>query len=317
MLASRSFPTCAAVALLVLCTATAAADDLPFQPESPWLVPASASRTPARLRLVQDRDVPSSVLFFWPSDAPPQGGHPGHSEPLASDRPDFTEASCTVGAGVLQIEMGYTVFYDDGEGRVVAHSFPETLYRIGVLEDWLELRIGWNYGSETTTIAGVSDTVSGSQDLYLGVKLGLTPQQGPFPEMALVPQMTVPVGGPFTNDRTLPGVNWLYGWDINEFLSTAGSTQINLRIDDGSNHDYAEFAQSWTIGYTLTEKLGAYTEWFMLSPINADTARTEHYLDGGFTYRVTNDLQLDIRAGKGISGASVDFFSGVGAVVRF
>jgi hypothetical protein len=44
------------------------------------------------------------------------------------------------------------------------------------------------------------------------------------------------------------------------------------------------------------------------------------YWRGGwrtFTYRVTNNLQLDVRAGKGVSAASDNFFVGSGAVVRW
>lgn len=135
--------------------------------------------------------------------------------------------------------------------------------------------------------------------------------------MALVPQMRVPLGGPFSTLEVRPGCNWLYGWDISEFLSFAGSTQANLSIDDGTGLEFVEVAQSLTIGYTLGERLGAYTEWFVLAPAGATTAGTEHYLDGGFIFRISNDLQLDIRAGKGVSGTSVDYFGGVGAVVRF
>lgn len=55
----------------------------------------------------------------------------------------------------------------------------------------------------------------------------------------------------------------------------------------------------------------------MLAPIDTDAARTEHYFDGGVTYRVTNDLQLDVRAGTGLNDAAADVFGGGGAVVRF
>lgn len=239
-------------------------------------------------------------------------------EPLASDRPDFTEASSTVGRGVVQLEMGYTLFGDDGDGvRTRSHSFPELLARIGVLADWLELRVAYNHASQRTTFDPVTRTVGGSEDIYLGAKLMLTSQYGIWPEMALMPQMTVPTGHvEFTADKVLPGLNWLYGWDILEWLSFAGSTQGNLGIDDAGD-DFFEFAQSFTFGYTLTEKLGAYTEWFMITPAGATTFRTQHYLDGGFTYKVTNNLQLDIRGGIGLSAASNDFFVGSGLVVRF
>ena len=84
----------------------------------------------------------ASTLFQW-ADCPAEGGPAGWDEPLQSDRPDFTEASTTVGRGVRQLEMGYTYLRDDAAGSTTsAHSFPEFLFRVGVLTDWLELRVG-------------------------------------------------------------------------------------------------------------------------------------------------------------------------------
>jgi hypothetical protein len=266
-------------------------------------------------------DSASKTLLHWNSSAEMTGGSPGWDEPLASDRPDFTEASSTVGRGVSQIEMGYTFSYDDdGTGsRLESHSYPEILFRQGFVWDWLELRFGTNFASETQRISAApfSLTDQGAEDLYAGVKLGLTPQQGVFPEMSLVPQMSVPVGSVFSAGQILPGVNWLYGWDVNDFISMGASTQVNVAIDDLSDDEYLEFAQSWTIGYSLLENVSAYTEWFMITPAGAESARTEHYVDGGLTYRWSNNLQFDVRAGKGISAASTDVFTGAGAVVRF
>src|SRR5687768_15465135 len=136
-----------------------------------WLVAALGS--------VASAEGPGT-LFLWSSGSE-VGGPPRLDEPLASDRPDFTEASSTVGRGVSQLEMGYTYFYDDGAGtRTQAHSYPETLLRQGFLADWLELRVGWNYGTETAAVSlPPSNTrIAGSQDLYLGLKFGLTQQQG-------------------------------------------------------------------------------------------------------------------------------------------
>ena len=284
---------------------------------------AEAAESPVDLsgiRYVQDAEEAESrkTLMVWNSSAEQKGGPASWDEPLSSDRPDFTEASNTVGRGVYQLEMGYTYFHDnDGVSSFNSHSYPEMLLRMGVFSDWLELRLAWNFGHEQLTTGGVRTRNSGFDDIYLGLKLGLTPQQGILPEMALMPQMTVPVGGPFTAGRVLPGVNWLYGWEISEFLSTGGSTQVNLSVDPTTDAEFTEFAQSWTIGYSLAEKLGMYTEWFMFSPAGADTARTEHYLDAGFTYSVNNNLQLDIRVGKGVSAAAVDLFAGSGLVARF
>lgn len=259
------------------------------------------------------------TLLQWSYGTSFEGGPPGRDEPLVSDRPDFTEASTTVGARVAQLEMGYTYFFDAaGDDFTKSHSAPEMLWRVGLLADWLEFRIAYNYIDETTRTGGVTTRVNGSDDLYLGFKIGLTPQEGVLPEMALMPQMRVPSGAAeVTAGEVLPGVNWLYGWDINDWLSTAGSTQINQALDDETTGTYYQLAQSWTVGYSLTDKLGAYTESFAFFPSGAESAKPEYYFDGGFTYSVTNDLQLDIRGGVGLNAAAADYFVGSGFVKRF
>lgn len=211
------------------------------------------------------------TLFQWAGKSSATAARvPDLTEPLVTDRPDFTEASSTVGRGVAQLEMGYTyTIDDDGSATTKSHSVPETLMRYGIAHDWLELRLGWNYAHES--VSGLS--MDGSEDLYLGVKFGLTSQEGWFPEMAVIPQTTVPTGARnFSAGEVLPGVNWLYGWDINDFLSTAGSTQFNRAIDD-TGIAYTEWAQSWTVGYSLTERVGAYTEWFAFFSHGADAAK--------------------------------------------
>jgi hypothetical protein len=44
---------------------------------------------------------------------------------------------------------------------------------------------------------------------------------------------------------------------------------------------------------------------------------TQHYFDAGFVLSVTNNLQLDIRGGKGLSENAIDYFTGAGVAVRF
>lgn len=257
---------------------------------------------------------PRKTLLQWSYGASFSGG-PDLDEPLVTDRPDFTEASSTVGLGVGQIELGWTYTYDnDGAASTRSHSYPETLLRYGALSEWLELRCGWNYADEVA--AGLRN--SGSEDLYLGVKLGLTPQEGILPEMAIVPQMSVPTGSrAFTADEVLAGVNWLYGWDLTDRVSTAGSTQFNRAIDDATASAYTEWAQSWTVGFSLAERVGAYTEWYAFFPHGADTARPEHYFNGGFTFLLSDDVQWDVRAGVGLNDAADDYFLGTGVSVRF
>jgi len=262
---------------------------------------------------------PRPTLFQWSYGTSFGGGPPGRDEPLVGDRPDFTESTATVGRGVVQLETGYTYFFDEEHGEKTAgHSFPEPLLRVGLLAEWLEFRIGWNYAEKKGIGPGGSTVETGSEDLYLGLKLAMTPQEGILPEMALIPQMTVPVGDPpFTAGEVLPGLNWVYGWEIGDCISLAGSTQGNGAVDDVTGRRYLEMGQSMVIGYSLLDRLGAFTEWFAFFPHSADTAKPEHYFDGGFTFSVTDDLQLDVRAGLGLNDAAGDYFVGAGSIVRF
>jgi Putative MetA-pathway of phenol degradation len=259
------------------------------------------------------------TLVRWGIDPTAEGG-PDLSEPLVTDRPDFTEASVTVGRGVAQLEMGYTYIYDSNGGSSTrAHSYPETLLRVGMLADWFELRVDWNYAEERVNdFGGEINTDSGAEDLGIGCKLALTPQECMFPETALLLQMSVPSGSnEFTADEVLPGVSYLYGWDINECWSTGGSSVFNRAVDDATGDDYFEFAQSWTIGRSWTDEIGSYTEWFAFIPSGADTNPTEHYFNGGFTYLINDNVQWDVRAGVGLNGAADDYFVGSGLAIRF
>jgi hypothetical protein len=212
--------------------------------------------------------------------------------------------------------LGYTYTYDrEGATRSRSNSFPETLIRHGILQDWLELRVAWNY-QEVTDFAG--GDVKGADDLYLGFKIALTPQDCFLPEMALIPQVNVPTGSAgFNNHRVLLGANWVYGWELTDSVSTAGSSQFNQRLDGVSGDEYVEFAQSWTVAVGLTDQWGCYCEWFALFPSGADTELPQHYLNGGFTYLVNNDLQLDVRAGYGLNSNADDLFLGTGLSLRF
>lgn len=281
----------------------------PSSEKRPDAVPAEAGRLPSWQQ--------AGTLFRWSfSD---ETGGPNLDEPLVTDRPDFTEASSTVGRGVAQVEFGYTFAYDSANHvSTRTQSWGEPLLRYGFLADWLEFRAALFPLSQRIVSEGRRRETSDVADLYFGLKLGLTPQAGVAPEMALVPQITIPTGSsaPKTGE-VLPGLNWLYSWELTERLSLGGSSQFNRALDEGSGRAHLLLAQSITSGYRFTNRLGLYAEWFALVPHSAETARPQHYFDFGFTYLLSDDIQWDIRYGKGLNRAAADFFVGTGLSIRF
>ena len=270
----------------------------------------------------KDAAKPPKTLFDWQIGPPKEEEEEeDEEEPLATDRPDFVEASSNVGAGRVQLEMGYT-YIEDRENGVTRrqHSYPEMLLRVGLWVDWLELRVGQNFGNERTRTGADRTSFAGAEDLYLGLGVALTEQKGFLPESRIVFQMDVPTGASaFTADEVLPGFNYLYGWDIvPDFLSLGASSQINRARDD-EGHYYTELAQAVTVGIAFSKKLGSYIETFAFFPHSARAADAgpEYYLDGGLTYKFTPNFQVDVRVGTGLNRRADDFFAGSGFAVRY
>ncbi|MFH5805076.1 transporter [Alienimonas sp. DA493] len=276
------------------------------------------------------------TLFDWGGRAAPgAGGPPPLDGALVTDRPSFTPAAVTVGRGVAQLESGYLFTYDDpgdGTGPVRRHDFGDARLRVGVVADWLELRLGGSGLRESAAPApgAARVDVGGGSDLAVGVKLALAPQAGCLPETALIAGTTVPTGSAaFSADRALPGASLIYQWALDEGLSLAGSTQLNRRATGpspaavaafgdaaGSTDDYSEFAQSAILSASLTDRLGAFGEYYALLPLSG-AAADEHYLDGGFTVLLSDDVQYDARVGVGLNDAADDVFAGTGLSIRF
>ncbi len=241
-----------------------------------------------------------------------------YDDALVTDRPDFTEASSVVGYRRLQIEGGYTYGHDRAGGiETEEHVLPELLLRYG-LTDCLELRIGWvGHVSVTETViaTNVSTETRGGTGLDVGFKLQLTDQQGWTPEFAVICGVTAPIGDTEVDtDRVGASVVSAYSWELTDCLSIGGNTGIFSA--PSADAYFNLFTQSIALGIGLTDRIGMYHEWIMLDFDDALGSPTQHFYNGGFTYLVTPNLQLDWRAGTGLNDASGDYFTGVGFAVR-
>ena len=279
-------------------------------------------------------DVPSVLgdsVFVSPDFA-------DEEEPLVTDRPDFTEASSSVGAGRVQLESGYTfTLANDRNTRVSDHVFPEFLLRVG-LTDEVELRIGWLgliFSRELDRATGSKDTADGGADMDLGFKLELGEQQGWVPETAVITAITLPTGGNAFSAGNIQAIaNFLYSWEVTDCFSLGGSTAVAALHQDVTEalfvggtggivtlhqvgDGFVQMNQSVTAGLALTEEIGSYLEWFGFFRTDAADNGPEHYLNGGLTYLINPNLQVDWRAGFGLNERSVNFFTGAGFAVRY
>jgi hypothetical protein len=247
-------------------------------------------------------------------------------EPLATDRPDFTEASSVVGLGIVQLETGYTYIYNDdsSDGSIThTHGAPETLWRIGIHE-YVEFRLVWNYVWERSIDAGAVSTPQGAEDLTIGFKFALCEQDGIVPEAALVTHLVLPTGArEFRSIDPNVEFNLLYGWDLPRDFTLAGSTGVGTGDDHVpltplllTEDRFVGYHQSVTVGIPLTDAMRMYLEYFGLFSTGAESNFPQNYVDGGITYLLNNNVQFDVRAGKGLNSHADDFFAGVGLSLR-
>ncbi len=245
--------------------------------------------------------------------------------PLVTDRPDFTESTEAVPFGHAQLESGYTFTYDrEDTDRVHDHTAPEMLWRIGLFEKF-ELRVAWagyswtqsQYQGETRGGRAVTreDWDDGANDMNLGFKYKLWEQDGLLPHFGVIGEMSVPSGSAGVSSGDVdPGAKLLWAYDLADGLALAGNVNFASLTEDDDR--FFQTANSVSLAASLTDWLGTYFEYFGFYP-NSQHTDCAHYLNGGFTFLITDNLQLDVRTGFGLNEEADDLFSGVGFSYRF
>ena len=251
--------------------------------------------------------------------------------PINTDRPTFTPANTVVPPGRLQFESGFTFTYErTANTRSTAYDFPELAMRYG-LYDRVEFRTFWTGDDDIQTQSrrrGARSTGGGLSDMEIGFKWQLLvgdKERKWIPTTALITSITAPTGGnsPLSSQTVEPYINLIYGWSATDKLTLSGSTgYLGLRQQPApgsgqSTDNYQRCHQSLVAFFSATERTTLFYEWYILMFTNSTDNRPQHFMDGGMLYRLTPNMQLDLRAGFGLSGRPDDFFTGAGFSVRF
>jgi hypothetical protein len=232
----------------------------------------------------------------------------GIEEPLVTDRPDFTESASAVAPGQIQLEAGYTFTHSDDTDE---HTLGEVLLRVG-LWNRVEGRIGVN---SIAWVDSPSGDDAGLEDPSLGLKVVLAEAWGRWPAIAILVGSTVPVGDDdVAEDAWQPGVTGAFAWDLSERLGLGANVGYTYASEAGERFDQG--SATVALGVGLTERTGAYVEAFTIFPAGEE-AGDDVTLNGGITYLVSNDFQLDARIGVGLADDAPDVFVGFGVARRW
>jgi len=244
------------------------------------------------------------------------------AERIETDRHDFTQSTKTVGRGVIQLETGYSYFYNDDDDEIEqTHTGPESMLRLGLTED-IEFRLRWNYAWRFIDEADNEDS---AQDMIMTFKLGMTAEDHLIPESALEIRGTAPTGGAaWSTTRVEFGLDYIYAWKLAEGwelygssgFATSGLDDFSLLPEEPDTDHFIVWSQSAALGVELTERTTLYVEWFGLFSYALEDDFGIGVGNLGVDYYVTDDFVVDFRIGIGLTGEADDFFSGIGGGLR-
>lgn len=264
--------------------------------------------------------VPCLPLFLSANlaccEAPPE---------LVTDRPDQTESTSIVPPSFTQIEIGWTHAMDDEDGEEThSDSLPETLLRLG-LTDRLELRLGHS-GHSWERIdfdnGAPSEESEGWGDSEVGFKYDLWDEVEEcfIPDAALIAHLSLPTGaGGHSTKRADPGFRFTFSHTLAEDLALSynlGAEWETAEDSRGEEDTLSSLVWTVSVGKSLTDRLGAFVELFGDTPLSAGGTPASSF-DGGFTYLIAENLQIDVLAGVGLSEGAEDWFIGSGVSYRF
>jgi Putative MetA-pathway of phenol degradation len=235
--------------------------------------------------------------------------------PLVTDRPDQTESPVVVPRGMVQFEAGgLHEVANAGAGRVT--SVASLLARAGLFGR-VELRLGF-LGWQRATASG-ADARAGFGDLSVGMKVALRDGDGLDPAAAVLASALVPVGDPdFRAAGVDPELRVALAHDLGGAFSlgyNVGAAWVTTESGAGTETRHVEGLYTLTVGRSFGTRLGAFVEAFgNVAPSNANPS--SHGVDGGLTFGVRPNVQLDAAAGFGLDDAGPAWFLGMGVAVR-
>ncbi|MFC1489659.1 transporter [Candidatus Latescibacterota bacterium] len=217
---------------------------------------------------------------------------------MVTDRPDQSESSNIVQPGFVQIESGLLLTHT-GDNDVT--EIPGTLARIGLLEK-LELRIGidgW--------IMDDAEDNSEFGDSEISVKYFLCEESGWIPESAILAGIGIPTAK--GSDKAGYTLRYAGGYTLSEKFSTGFN--VASAWEEGDDNLDMSMMYSAVLGYGINERTGCFIEFFGESPVEAG-GKPSNLIDGGFTYLINPQFQLDAYGGAGMTDAAEDWFLGAG-----
>jgi hypothetical protein len=224
---------------------------------------------------------------------------------ISTDRPDQTESCYLVPARHIQWESGFN--YEKLEGEVTKLVAPTILWRYA-LNRQLELRM---VNEINRFEASDLKKQTGLIPLELGVKLHVAEKNGWIPQTAFIGHISIPDVA--TKDFRTSFIAPSFRFTMQHQLTDKMTLSYNLGMEWNGETPEGSAIYTLASGYSFTDKLGMYVELYGFMP---EESKAAHNFDGGFTYLLADNMQLDISSGLGLMNSNLDHYFSLGFSLR-
>ncbi|WP_171595216.1 transporter [Marinifilum caeruleilacunae] len=229
---------------------------------------------------------------------------------MVTDRPGQAESASVMSIKSFQVESGFS--FEKVNANLNNVSYNTTLLRYGLVEN-IELRLGFQYLGSYESLDGGDSDESGFGPLTAGAKFLLLAESEQSPQLALLSTLAIPNTGSsaFENDNLGADIRINADYTLNQAMSLGAN--FGVMWSGAKEEDFAVWMYAAVIGLSISEQVGAYAELYGFLP---GEGKNDHRWDGGLTYAVSDNLQLDFSTGIGLSKVSPDFFISLGLSIR-
>lgn len=231
------------------------------------------------------------------------------AENIRTGRPGQAIGPYVLGKGVFQVQSGFEQYFRDYEKQAVSENtfLHNTVFRVGFSEKF-EMNTLLDWQSTATKEQGISRTAGGVSNSQIGLRFNVLERKGARPGLGFQYRLLLPAQSEIyrrqhlgsavamaTNNKVFKKINFVTNWSA---------------IWNG-NEAKPHFKYTLSASFDITSKLGGFME--VYGEIDEWTA----FYDGGFSYLLNKDLQLDLYGGWQGVEAYKEFFISVGVSWRW
>jgi Putative MetA-pathway of phenol degradation len=238
--------------------------------------------------------------------------------PINTDRPSFTNAARVIGPQTVQIESGLELSrntIDTGVGPVTesVSSAPNVLVRLGMTRS-LEFRVevaGW-----VRELSGRPRALpqSSASDVGLALEYQFARQDGLGLDLAVIAGSTLPTGGRVSSGAADPFARLAWQRDLSGAVNVGGTLNWSSPTTDSVRLPTLD--ASLVLGHSLGGAWSAFWEGVVRHE-DVDEDAVVGLGNVGVLWRFSDNVQLDVWAGRGLTDRAPDWRFGLGAAYRF